>query len=149
MSENLPAVQEKQSVSIINGVATPSDIEGLYRLAKVMSMSGLMPKGVQSPEAVFVAVQMGLEVGLSPMQAVQNVAVINGRPSICGDAVLALVRASGLLVSLSETWEGEGDKLKAVCKAIRKNEPDPIIREFSVSDARAAGLWGKDGPWKQ
>lgn len=127
----------------------PRNFEGLYRMAQIMAASGLMPKGIQTPEAVFVAVQMGLEVGLSPMQAVQNVAVINGRPSMWGDAVLALIRASGLLDDFDERIEGTGDAMKAVCVAVRKGQSKPILREFSVSDAKAAGLWSKDGPWKQ
>ena len=37
-----------------------------------------MPKSIETPEAVFVAMQMGAEIGLSPMASVQNIAVIKG-----------------------------------------------------------------------
>ena len=72
------------------GALMPRNFEGLYRMSQIMSASGMMPKGMERIEAVFVAIQMGLEVGLSPMQAVQNIASINGRPSIWGDAMLGL-----------------------------------------------------------
>ena len=114
-------------------------------MAEIMAASGLMPKGIDTAPAVFVAVQMGLEVGLSPMQAVQNIAVINGRPSMWGDAVLALVRSSGLLEDFDETIDGE----TAICTAKRKGQSKPIIRKFSMSDAKQAELSGKSGPWKQ
>uniref|UniRef100_A0A6M3KET3 Uncharacterized protein n=2 Tax=viral metagenome TaxID=1070528 RepID=A0A6M3KET3_9ZZZZ len=121
----------------------PRNFEGLWRMATIMAKSGMMPRGIEQPETVFVAVQMGLEVGLPPMAAVQNIAVINGRPSIWGDAVLGLVRASGLLESFKESFSGTfpGDDYKAVCAAKRKGDPEPIEREFSVADAKRAGLW--------
>ena len=100
MEENLPMVQ-KRSFGII-----PRGIDETIKLAKIMSSSGLMPKCIQTPEAVFVAMQMGAEIGLSPMASVQNIAVINGRPGIYGDAVMAVVRASGLLEELKEWTEG-------------------------------------------
>ena len=59
---------------------TPRGIDEAIRLAKIMAASGLMPKSIETPEAVFVAMQMGAEIGLSPMASVQNIAVINGTP---------------------------------------------------------------------
>ncbi len=73
----------------------PNDYESAWRMAVAISKSGLAPKGIQTPEAIFTAMQLGAEVGLSPMSALQNIAVVNGRPTIWGDAQLALVRASG------------------------------------------------------
>jgi len=131
------------------GGLMPRSFEALYKMATIMSASGLMPKGMESTEAVFVAVQMGMEVGMSPMQAVQNIAPINGRPSIYGDSVLGLVRASGLLESITETIEGDADQMLARVIAKRKDEPEPIERVFTVDDAKKAGLWGKPGPWSQ
>lgn len=144
--ENLPAL--RPDTEMINGTLTPCSFEGLYRMSKIMAASGLMPKGVSTVEAVFVAVQNGLELGLSPMQAVQSIAVINGRPSIWGDTVLALVRRSGLLDDFQETITGAGETLAARCTAKRKGEASPIVREFSYADAKQAGLWGKEGPWR-
>jgi hypothetical protein len=131
------------------GGLMPRSFEALYKMSSIMAASGLMPKGMDSTEAVFVAVQMGLELGMSPMQAVQNIAPINGRPSIYGDSVLGLVRASGLLEYITETIEGDGEQMLARCVAKRKNEPEAIERTFTVADAKTAGLWGKQGPWSQ
>jgi hypothetical protein len=128
----------------IHGGLIPQNFEAMWRMAQIMAASGMMPKGLETPEAVFVAVQMGLEVGLSPMQAVQNIAVINGRPSVWGDAGLALVEASGLLEDFIE----EISDHSARCVAKRKGRPSTIEREFSMDDARRAGLIGK-GVWAQ
>ncbi len=135
--------------TISPGALMPRNFEGLYRISEIMSASGLMPKGIDTPAAVFVAVQMGLEVGLSPMQAVQNIAVINGRPSMWGDAVLALIRSSGVLEDFDEYLENDNGSTVAVCTAKRKGQSKPITRRFSMADAKQAGLTGKTGPWSQ
>jgi hypothetical protein len=77
------------------------------------------------------------------MQAVQNIACINGRPAIWGDAVLGLVRASNALELFDETFEGTypDDDFAAVCTAKRKGDSKPVIRSFSIGDAKQAGLW--------
>lgn len=129
----------------------PTTLDEMWRMANLMAKSGMMPKGLQQPEQVLVALEMGLEIGLAPMQAVQNIAVINGRPSIWGDAALGLVRGSGLLEWINESFVGDypDASFMAICKAKRKGEPEPIERTFSINDAKAAGLWAKEGPWKQ
>jgi len=148
---SLVSAETKGIVTLVEGKGmVPQDLAGLWRLACIMAKSGMMPKGLETPESVAVATQMGLEVGLSPMAAVQNIAVINGRPSIWGDSALALVRASGKLKSFNERFEGkpyESD-FQAVCKATRTNGEE-TERSFSVQDAKEAGLWGKAGPWTQ
>lgn len=143
---------EKQSIDTslsTRGGLVPSNLEQMWRLALIMAKSGLMPKGLQSPEAVCVAVQMGLEVGLTPMQAVQNIAVINGRPAIWGDSGIALVEASGFLEDFKETITVEGEVITATCWAKRKNRPTPVERTFTTQDAKQAGLHKKEGPWQQ
>jgi hypothetical protein len=125
----------------------PRNLDEAYRLAKAVSMSGLAPKDMKQPEQVLVAILHGMEIGLKPMQAIQRIAVINGRPSLWGDAALGLVRASGLLESIKETIENDGDMRVAVCTTKRRGDPEPIVRMFSVNDAKVASLWKKTGPW--
>lgn len=100
-----------------------------------------------TPEKVFVAVQHGMELGLSPMQSLQSIAVINGKPALWGDAIPGLVHASGLCEYIKEHIDGEGDKATAICEAKRKDQSIPYIRRFSVAAAKRAGLLGKKGPW--
>ena len=77
--------------------------EDIERFADKAARSGMVPKDfVGKPDAICIAIQMGSELGLAPMQALQNIAVVNGRPSIWGDAMPALCRASGVLKSMRE-----------------------------------------------
>jgi hypothetical protein len=116
-----------------------------------MAASGMMPKDITKVEQVFVAVQMGMELGLSAMASVQSIAVINGRPSIWGDAALGLVLASRLCESVHEEplYADGGAVIGFCCTAKRKDAPAPVVREFTEADARRASLWGKTGPWTQ
>lgn len=125
--------------------------EEAFRFAKSVIASGFAPKGVDKPESVLIAMQMGAELGLPPMQAIQSVAVINGRPSLWGDALLAVCRDSGLFdeSAFVEAIEGDGDKRQAFCTVRRLPSGQPCTRTFSMADAKRAGLAGKTGPWTQ
>jgi len=131
------------------GGLTPQNIEQMWRMAVAFSKSGMMPRGIQSPEQVFVAIEMGAEVGLAPMQAVQNIAVINGRPNVWGDAMLGLVQGSGLLEGFQEKpiLDTAGRVVGYECVAKRKGINTPFSHRYTVDDAKTAGLWGKTGPW--
>ena len=119
------------------------------QFAELLANSTMVPRDFQGkPANIMVAVQWGAEVGLGPLQAVQNIAVINGRPSIWGDAAIALVRGHSACVGIREGVEGEGEARHGWCEVTRRGE-QPQRRTFSVADAKKAGLWGKSGPWQQ
>ncbi|MDI2594993.1 hypothetical protein POF45_26740 [Pseudomonas sp. 681] len=123
----------------------PQNIEEALKFADFLSASDIVPKDFQrKPANILVAVQWGMELGLQPMQAMQSIAVINGRPSLWGDAVIALIRSSPLCEYVYESDDGE----TATCRVKRVGE-DEQFRTFSMTDAKAAGLAGKQGPWSQ
>lgn len=131
------------------GLALQS-FDDAFRFSKMVASSDFAPKDFKGkPESCLLAIQHGSEVGLSPMQSLQSIAVINGRPTIWGDAALALVQASPVCEYVREYTEGDGDNLTAVCEAKRKGYPAPTISRFSMADAKRAGLAGKAGPWSQ
>lgn len=118
--------------------------------AKMVSGTEFAPKDFRGkPEACLLAIQHGSEIGLSPMQSLQSIAVVNGRPTIYGDAALAVCLASVVCEYVTESVDGEGDRMVATCSAQRRGYPAPITSTFSVADAKAAGLWAKGGPWSQ
>lgn len=144
---NLPAVAAARSLM------EPRSLEEAFRFAEYLADSTMVPRDFQGkPGNVLVALQWGRELGLAPLQALQSVAVINGRPSIWGDAALALVRGSGELEEIEEGTRGEGEELEGFCRVRRRGAK---LKEttFSKAQAIAAGLWGKKGrdgqstPW--
>lgn len=122
----------------------PQSIDEAFRLGVAVSKSGLAPRGMDKPEQITIAIMHGLEIGLPPMQAIQKIAVINGRPTVWGDAVPALIWGRGF--SLREWMDGEGDKRIAYCTVTRPSG-EAVTRQFGVAEAKKAGLWGKSGPW--
>jgi hypothetical protein len=128
----------------------PQDIESVFRLAQVVHAAGMAPKSLDSVEKCTVAIMHGLEVGFTPMAALQSIAVVNGMPSIWGDGMLALVRSSGLLEDIIETIDDDKDgPTIAVCKVKRKGSPSWVVQSFTRPQAMKAGLWKKVGPWTQ
>lgn len=124
---------------------SPRSLEEALKFADYLADSELVPKDFKGkPGNVLVAIQWGMELGLKPMQAMQNIAVINGRPSVWGDAVLALVLASPVCEYVHE-WEENGT---AFIKVKRRGKPEDL-QSFSDADAKQAGLIGKQGPWSQ
>lgn len=124
---------------------SPRTLEEAMKFADLLAKSTIVPKDFMNNAGnIFVAIQWGAELGLKPMQAMQNIAVINGRPSLWGDAVIALVRSSPLCEYIYETI----DNGTAICRVKRRGE-DEQVRTFSDADATKAGLLNKSGPWTQ
>lgn len=124
---------------------SPRTFEQALTFADYLADSDLVPKDFKGrPGNCLIAMQWGAELGLKPLQAMQNLAIINGRPSLWGDAVIALVRASPLCEFVLESDDGN----TATCRVKRRGEPEQS-RTFSMADAEKAGLKGKSGPWTQ
>jgi hypothetical protein len=122
----------------------PQTFAQWMQLAEMMAESNLVPTDFKSkPGDCLVAMQMGAAVGLNPFQAIQSIAVINGRPCMWGDAVLGIVWASGICEDVVETDDGQ----TATCTAKRKGKPTPTVRSFSMRMAKDAKVYvkGRDG----
>jgi len=112
-----------------------------------LSKSALVPEDYQNrPENIIAAAIHGRDLGLNIMQSLQSIAVIGGRPSLFGDAALAIVQRHPDLMNVHEKIEGEGEQRVAVC-TVERRERTAVTRTFSVEDAKTAKLWGKTGPW--
>jgi len=124
--------------------------EDAFRFSKLVATSDFAPKDFRGkPESCLLAIQHGAELGLSPMQSLQSIAVVNGRPSVYGDTALAVCKGSPVCEWVREMIEGEGDHMVAVCQAKRRGDAQPVESRFGVVEAKKAGLWGKGGPWTQ
>lgn len=125
----------------------PRSIDEAMQIAKMLSDSTLVPPQYkQKPEDTLVAMLLGSELGLNPIQSLQNIAVINNRPSIYGDALAALVQNHPAFGGMEESFDDAS--MTATCTVWRKGGTHHI-QTFSREDATVAGLWNKSGPWKQ
>lgn len=128
----------------------PLTVQDALAVATQLASSGMVPRDYAGkPGAIYAAIDLGASVGLRPMQACQGIANINGRPALWGDAALGVVMAHPAFESIDEddaskaTAQGFGR-----CRVVRKGSPPYEVR-FTVDMAKAAGLWGKAGPWTQ
>ena len=149
---------------------TPQSWQEAEKLAKLLCKTKLVPQGFESPDLCLIAIMQGMEMGLPPMMALQRMALVEGKLTLWGDGALALVLKSGLCTSITEWmdvcdqtgapglrsakdqtfnpgFDRDQENWVAHCEVQRLGWPEPIIRSFSVRDAKRAGLWQKEGPW--
>lgn len=132
----------------------PSTFEELIQISKLIkSAPKFLPKGktTYSVEELAVNIQTGLEIGLTVMQAIQGIMLVNGAASVWGDYMIGLVLASGKLKKISEWSQGSFEKkdYAARCRVQRYGIESSTERSFSINDAVKAGLWNKNEIWKR
>jgi len=116
-------------------------LESMLAKAEVFIKSGLVPKTYNKPESVLVACTYGADLGFSPMQSLQVINVIEGKPCLSAAALQALALKHGGTINILE----HTDK---VCELeITRGERKHKSR-FSVEDAIKQGLLGKSN-WQK
>ena len=94
------------NLAVRSTLLTPSNLKEAMEYATIIASSAMVPKSYQNkPGDILVAVQMGAELGLKPIQALQNIAVINSKPSVYGDALLALVQVHPSFEDIKEWFD--------------------------------------------
>lgn len=128
------------------GAFVPHSFDDAWRIATALATSRITP--FKETEEVLAVMMAGAELGLTPFASTQSFAVINGKVSIWGDGMLAVVRAAGVKVQESFSGSIEGQDYVATCKVTRP-DGEVIERSFSWADAKRASLTTKSGPWTQ
>lgn len=125
------------------------NIGNAYAVADLLVKTGFAPKG-STVETAVVAMIHGNRLGLDPLAAVQGIAVVNGRPTLWGDQLAAVVKGNSVFGGERVEYFGTGDEAGCRVTVWRKgDEANPTVETFTVRDAKRAGLWGKTGPWTQ
>jgi hypothetical protein len=125
----------------------PTSLQEAMQYAEVIAKADNLPKGFRGkPADILVAVCHGAELGLSPYEAMNGIAVINGRPTLWGDAMLAVAQSHRDFEDIIETFDVAAQK--ATCIVKRRGRSD-TVQSFSAADAKTANLWGKGGTWSQ
>lgn len=144
------ALQKVASGPVMSRSLVPKSIDEGMKMAGILAKSNVVPKEmVAKPESIFLAIALGMEIGLPPVQAVSSIMVVNGRPSIWGDALKAVVLGSTVCESFDEDTPDKALKQGFGRCKVKRTGMNPIEIRFSVDDAKRAGLWNKSGPWQQ
>ena len=124
---------------------TPQSIDEAMRMAEIMAKSEMVPKDYKNqPGNVLVAVQMGLELGLKPVQSLQNIAVINGRPAIWGDGMRALIMSASDLAGINESLDETTMTATCIISRNINGNVTSFTGSFSKTEAENAKLWGQN-----
>ncbi|MAB58196.1 MAG: hypothetical protein CL524_11680 [Aequorivita sp.] len=147
MSENQLQLSTPNQ-SAISQRFEPQSLGELMKFAELVANSNLVPKAFRNnPADIVLAVQMGANVGFSAGQALQNISVINGKATLWGDGMLALILASPVCEDVIEDDLATIEKNQAAtCRAVRVGKTDKVCT-YTVEQAKRARLWGKQGPW--
>ena len=152
-TSTLPAIRDNLSaIPLAPGKAVElQNIGNAFALGELVVKAGFAPKG-STVESCVVAMIEGATIGLNPLQAVQGISVVNGRPALWGDALVAVVKGSPVFGGERIEWIKGGDEDGFGCRVTvwrKGDEANPTADQFTVADAKRARLWDKEGPWKQ
>ena len=141
------APQATYQVDLVQANPEFQRFEIAKRIAHTLAQSNLVPDAYRGrPNDCFVAINMGAELGMEPFQAIQSIAVIDGKPCLYGDGLIGVVRASSKCEWIEEEIAPDGKS--ATCRTQRKGDRNPIERTYSMTDAMLAGIDSKTN-WRK
>lgn len=110
--------------------------DALRQQAEILVKSGFLPPDLNTAEKVIAVLLTGREIGVPPMQAVRGIHVVNGRPSLSAELMLALgyQNIPGFRFKIDRSTNDI-----AVVTASRPGH-DPVTITFTIGDAERAGL---------
>ena len=136
-------MKDEKTIGFVDGTLFNQQLQ----MADVMAKSGLLPKTLDTKEKVFIALQWGVELGLSPMVAVTNIAVVNGRPTLSADIMYAIVRNNPDYAGIE--WRRKDNTVAdVVIKRRNGNAVEEFNGYYDVDMAKRAGLFDKEN-WRK
>jgi hypothetical protein len=125
-------------------IITPSEWQAMTEQANALVKSGFLPKGIDTPQKAVAIMLLGRELGIPAWTAFNGINVIQGKPTVSPQLMLAMINRSGLFEDMRITSDING----ATCTMKRKGRA-PHTETFTAKDAAAMGLMGKDNYLKQ
>jgi len=119
-------------------------------LAAKLASSELVPKCFRNkPQDLFMVWAIGYSIGMSPEQSMQCIVLINGKPCMWGDEMLALCMAHKDFVDIVETSIVKADTVVGYSCIIKRRGREDKENIFTLDMAKRAGLLAKGGVWAQ
>lgn len=125
-----------------------SNFDDMKQKAQLLISSGLLPKHISKPEQAIVIWLQANELGVPPMLALKEMAVINGKPACSANLMMGLVHQAYGPSSLIYRADKSNDKIAYVIVHMPDSK-EVITYTFTIEEAQQAQLTGKGGPWKQ
>jgi hypothetical protein len=142
MSDQSTALTTFSQDGVFTGI---QQFENAQRIGKALASSALVPKDYQGQQGlanVLVAMEIAGRMGLSPLQVMQNLHVIHGRPSWSSQFIIAMVNGCGRFTPLEFVLEGESCYAVATDIKTGKDLKGPVV---SIEMAKKEGWFSKTG----
>lgn len=117
----------------------------LNKIAGLVAKGSMFPEWRGKADEALLVIYVGQSLDLNWFYSLSNITVINGRPVVWGDAMMALCQQSKHMEYCTETFDRQ--TMTATCEAKRVGQPLQT-RTFSKTDAERARLWEKGFVWK-
>ncbi len=147
--DKMPKVKHMRNSRLDNSLFSKEFAPHYMQLATKLASSDLVPKCYRSkPQDLFLCWSFGYSMGMSPEQAMQCIAIINGKPCMYGDEMLALCMAHKDFEDIIEEPIIKDGIVGYTCIVKRKGRADKEST-FTLDMAKKAGLLAKGGVWTQ
>lgn len=138
------AVQQNDTSLGVVGPPSPAEWAAMKEQVVMLANSRLVPGDLRGkPEDIMVIALAGRELSLPPMAALNKIHVIDGRPTLAAELMVALVLRAG-----HELVVVESDSTHALVKGRRRGSDQWQTVTFTMEEAQGAGITGK-GNWKK
>ena len=154
MSENVEqkeskAVARKLETDYSLGIFGTSDnFQMAYQMAKALASSTIVPRDYQNnPSNCLIAIEQAQRLGVSPMMVMQNLYVIQGRPSWSSKFLIAAINNSGkfdMELQFDEKDDKDGKPYSCLCWTMKKGRRVEGMR-VDMDMAKAEGWLSKNG----
>lgn len=119
-------------------------VKPVAELAMQVANTEFVPEALRNkPEMITAVILAGRELGLPPMQAMREIHMVKGRPSLSAEHLRAMVLAAG-----HEIGYGEVSSSIAEVKGRRRGETSWTVIRWVLADAERAGLMRNDN-WRK
>ena len=112
--------------------------------ASVLLSSGFLPASIKSPEAAMAIILTGRELGIGPMAALNSINIIQGKPTLSPQLMLAMANGTGQVEDVKIDTGTDG-----AIVTVKRRGRSPYTTTFGPKEAKAMGLDGKDNYKKQ
>ena len=153
VKQEIAQVENSQLQGLDANFATMANFKELYDMGKMLAISTLVPQSYQGkPMDCAIAVDMANRMGVNPMMVMQNLYVVQGKPSWSGQACMSLINGSGKFRNIKHVYTGEKgtDTRGCYVQAVRIEDGETVHgTEITIEMAKAEGWLNKTGSkWK-
>ena len=128
----------------VSAYPAPDEWRLMWDMGKTLVASRFLPKAIDTPEKALAIMLKGRELGWPPMRSFQHIHVIEGKPTLSAEGMLALIyeKVPGAVIRIVET-----SNERCVIDAGRPGQ-EPTRFPFTIEDAQRAQVMGKDN-WRK